>query len=140
MRCHETEITVRFNEIDAYRVAWHGHYVAWMEVGRNELAARFGLDVESLAAAGYLGPVVSLELKYLQPARFGEILTVRTTLRKSEVAALEFSCTIVGTDGKVRAKGSTLHVLTDLDGVLQYKLPPAIAQRMERMLAWQEGA
>lgn len=140
MRCHETEITVRFNEIDAYRVAWHGHYVAWMEVGRNELAARFGLDVESLAAAGYLGPVVNLELKYLQPARFGEILTVRTTLRRSEVAALEFSCTIVGTDGNVRAKGSTRHVLTALDGVLQYQLPPAIAQRMERMLAWQEGA
>ena len=44
MRYHETKITVRFNEIDAYRVAWHGHYVAWMEIGRNALAGRFDLD------------------------------------------------------------------------------------------------
>ena len=27
---HETRIKVRFNEVDAYRIAWHGHYVAWM--------------------------------------------------------------------------------------------------------------
>ncbi len=79
MRYHETEITVRFNEVDAYRVAWHGHYVAWMEIGRNALAGMFGLDAEQLEQLGYLGPVVSLEVKYLRPARFKDVITVRTT-------------------------------------------------------------
>jgi len=70
MKFHETHLQVRFNEIDAYNVAWHGHYVAWMEVGRNDLAGRFGMDARQLAELGYLGPVVSLEVKYLSPARF----------------------------------------------------------------------
>ncbi len=138
MRYHETTIKVRFNEIDAYHVAWHGHFVAWMEVGRNELAGRFGLDAAQIAATGYLAPVVSLEVKFLRPARFAEELRVRTELTRPETATLEFGCTILGADGKKCATGRAVHALTDRDGVLQYALPPIIGERIERMLAWQE--
>jgi len=138
MKYHETRITVRFNEVDAYRVAWHGHYVAWMEIGRNALAGRFDLDAFQLAALGYLGPVVRLELKYLRPARFNDELTIQTTLRRTQTATLEFITTIVGPDGTKLATGVTTHALTDLDGVLQFKLPPEIAERVKRLLAWLE--
>jgi acyl-CoA thioester hydrolase len=138
MRYHETNITVRFNEIDAYRVAWHGHYVAWMEIGRNALAGRFDLDAFQLAALGYLGPVVALELKFLRPARFNDELTIRTTLRCTQTATLEFLSTIVGPEGTKLATGVTTHALTDLDGVLQFQLPPEIAERVRRLLAWLE--
>jgi acyl-CoA thioester hydrolase len=140
MRCHETSIKVRFNEIDAYRVAWHGHYVAWMEVGRNELAGRFELSADQLYAAGFLAPVVSLELKFLRPARFGEELLVRTSVRRAETATLEFHCSIVGADGTVRASGGTVHALTDMAGELQFTLPSQVRQRLERMLTWLEAS
>jgi acyl-CoA thioester hydrolase len=138
MRNHETKIAVRFNEIDAYRVAWHGHYVAWMEIGRNALAGQFGLDAFQLTTVGYLGPVVALELKFLRPARFNDELTIQTTLRRTQTATLEFHSTIVGTDGKKCAAGVTTHALTDLDGVLQFQLPPVIAERIKCLLAWLE--
>ena len=138
MKYHETTIKVRFNEVDAYNVAWHGHYVAWMEVGRNDLAGRFELDAGQIAVAGYLAPVVALELKFLRPARFGEELLVQTTLRRTETATLEFVCRIIGRDGQPCATGKTLHALTDKEGQLQYQLPPVIAGRIERLLAWME--
>jgi acyl-CoA thioester hydrolase len=138
MRYHETEIVVRFNEIDAYRVAWHGHYVAWMEIGRNALAGQFELDAFQLIAAGYLGPVVALELKFLRPARFNDELTIKTTLRRTRTATLEFVSAIVGPDGKKLASGTTTHALTDLDGVLQFQLPTLLAGRVDRLLAWLE--
>lgn len=138
MRYHETKITVRFNEVDAYRVAWHGHYVAWMEIGRNALAGRFDLDAFQLVAAGYLGPVVALELKFLRPARFNDEVTIQTTLRRTATATLEFVTTIVGPDGNRLASGSTTHALTDMDGVLQFQLPAVIAGRVDRLLAWLE--
>jgi acyl-CoA thioester hydrolase len=140
MTYHETTIRVRFNEIDAYQVAWHGHYVAWLEVGRNDLAGRFGLDARQLAAAGFLGPVVTLELTYLRPARCDDQLTVRTTVHRTETPTLEFHTLIVGPDGTVCARGKTVHALTDLAGVTQYRLPPAVAERVEAMLAWAESA
>jgi acyl-CoA thioester hydrolase len=129
-RYHETPIRVRFNEVDAYRIAWHGHYVAWMEEARNDLASRFGIDAAQIQAAGYQAPVVSLELKYLRPARFGEELRVRTTLVRSRTATLQFCCDIVGADGKTVATGRTVHALTDSAGVLQYALPQPVAARL----------
>jgi acyl-CoA thioester hydrolase len=134
MNYHETPIRVRFNEIDSYQVAWHGHYVAWMEEARNELAGRFGVDAAQIAAAGFRAPVVALELEFLRPARFGEELRVRTTLARKQTATLEFSCQIIGEDGRLSARGRTVHALTDADGVLQYTLPPPIARRLAPLL------
>ncbi|AJE04568.1 acyl-CoA thioesterase [Geobacter pickeringii] len=139
MGAHETSVTVRFNEVDTYGVAWHGHYVAWMEVGRNDLAHRFGLDAAQLADLGYLAPVVELELKYRRPARYHEELRIQTTARRCETATLEFSCRIVAADGSLCAAGRTVHALTDRDGLLQYRLPAPVAERLERLLASQEG-
>jgi acyl-CoA thioester hydrolase len=136
---HETAIKVRFNEIDAYHVAWHGHYVAWMEVGRTELARQYGLDADQLAAEGYLAPVVTLELQYRSPLRYGEEALIQTTARRTEAATLEFSCRIVGADGSVAATGRTVHALTDLAGILQYRLPPVIEERLVRLLTRMEG-
>jgi acyl-CoA thioester hydrolase len=138
MKYHETPIKVRFNEVDSYKVAWHGHYVAWMEVGRNELAGRFGLNAEQIDSLGYPAPVVALELQFKRPARFGEELRVMTSVRRTRTATLEFVCTILGADGVVCAEGKTVHVLTDRNGILQYRLPPDIEARLEEMMAYLE--
>ena len=139
MRWHETPVTVRFNEVDSYGVAWHGNFIIWLEVGRNELARQFGLAAEQLAEAGFLGPVINLELKYVRPARYNEKLTVRTTVRRALTATLEFRAEIVGENGKVCARGLTVHALTDLAGVTQYQLPAPIADRFARLLDWAES-
>ena len=138
MKYHQTPITVRFNEVDAYQVAWHGHYVAWMEIGRNDLAGRFDLNATQIAALGYLAPVVALDLQFKKPLRFGEEVQVQTTVQRAETATLEFHCRIVGADGTVAATGRTVHVLTGTDGELQYTLPPVIGERLGRLMAYLE--
>ena len=139
MTWDETTIQVRFNEVDAYQVAWHGHYVGWMEIGRTALARRFGLDPFQLSELGYQGPVVSLELKYLRPARFNDLITVRTTLEPSETATLVFLTEIMGPDGERLATGRTVHALTDKDGVLQFRLPAVVEPCVSRLQAWCNG-
>jgi acyl-CoA thioester hydrolase len=135
----ETTVTVRFNEVDAYQVAWHGHYVGWLEIGRMALARRFGLDPFQLAELGFLGPVVQLELKYLRPARCNDTLTIRTTLKPSETAQLIFLSEIIGPDGSRLANGRTVHALTDLEGTLQFRLPEQVAQRVAALQGWAAG-
>jgi len=138
MKYHETRIRVRFNEVDSYRVAWHGHYVAWMEMGRNDLAGMFELDADQVAEAGFMAPVVSLEMKYKRPSRFNEELRVMTSVRRTETATLEFLCRIVGPDDVERATGRAVLALIDRHGVLQYSAPPLIMERIGRMLAYLE--
>lgn len=135
----ETTITVRFNEVDAYQVAWHGHYVGWMEIGRLALARRFGLDPFQLTELGYLGPVVQLEVKYLRPARCNDNLTIRTTLEPSEAANLVFISEITGLDGRRLASGRTVHALTDMHGILQFRLADAVKERVSQLQQWAVG-
>jgi len=131
---YETQLKVRFYEVDSYQVVWHGHYVAWFEVGRNECAARFGLDPEQLKEIGLMAPVVDLLCKFKLPARYGDDVVIRTTMQRCETAKLIFHYTVMR-DKDVLAEGYTTHILTDLKGTMLYQIPPEAKQRLESMFA-----
>ena len=132
---HETHLKVRFCEVDTYEVAWHGHYIAWFEVGRNELASRFSLDPLQLKEVGLMAPLVDLTCKFKLPARYGDEVIIQTTMQRSETAKLIFHYTVMR-DTEVLAGGSTTHVLTDVKGTMLYKVPPVVQQRLEEMMAY----
>lgn len=134
MKYHETTIQVRFYEVDAYGVVWHGHYVGWFEVGRNELTEKFHIGPLQLKEKSFLAPVVELTCQYKLPASFGDFLLIQTTMERTEVAKLIFHYRILSQrNKKILATGSTTHVLTDLDGNLLYRVPPDILERIEEM-------
>jgi len=134
MRYHETPLQVRFYEVDAYGVAWHGHYISWFEVGRNELTQEFQMGPLHLKGKDLLAPVVELNCQFKLPATFGDSLIIQTTLERTEVAKLIFHYRVLHKgNGKVLATGSTTHVLTDLEGNLLYRVPPEILERIEAM-------
>jgi len=139
MKYHETMIQVRFYEVDAYGVVWHGHYVGWFEVGRNDLTERFHIGPLQLKEKNLLAPVVELNCEYKFPATYGESLIIQTTMERTEVAKLIFHYRVLSQgNGKVLATGSTTHVLTDLNGNLLYRVPPEVLERIEAMRAYLE--
>ena len=139
MKYHETMIQVRFYEVDAYSVVWHGHYVGWFEVGRNDLTERFHIGPLQLKEKNLLAPVVELNCEYKFPATYGESLIIQTTMERTEVAKLIFHYRVLSQgNGKVLATGSTTHVLTDLNGNLLYRVPPEVLERIEAMRKYLE--
>ncbi len=139
MKYHETPIQVRFFEVDLYGVVWHGHYVGWFEVGRNELTERFGMSPLQLKERNLLAPVVELNCEYKSPATFGEKLLIQTTMERCEVAKLIFHYRVLSpAQEKVLATGSTTHVLTDLQGTLLYRIPSDILEKIEAMRKYLE--
>jgi acyl-CoA thioester hydrolase len=132
---HETPLKVRFYEVDPYQMAWHGHYIAWFEVARNELASRFRLDPMQLKEAGLMAPVVDLTCTFKLPARYNDEVIIQTTMQRTETAKLIFHYTVMR-DTEVLAEGGTTHVLTDLIGTMLYKVPPAVHQRLEEMMVY----
>lgn len=132
-------IQVRFYEVDAYSVVWHGHYVGWFEVGRNDLTERFHMGPLQLKEKNLLAPVVELNCEYKFPATFRESLLIQTTMERTEVAKLIFRYRVLSQgNGKVLATGSTTHVLTDLNGNLLYRVPPEVLERIEEMRRYLE--
>jgi acyl-CoA thioester hydrolase len=139
MKYHETALQVRFYEVDTYGVAWHGHYVGWFEVGRNELTQRFQISPLQLKEMNLLAPVVEITCQFKLPAAFGDSLLIQTTMERTDVAKLIFHYRVLHKEnGKVLATGSTTHVLTDLNGTLLYRVPPEVLERIKAMRAYLE--
>ena len=139
MKYHETSLQVRFYEVDAYGVAWHGHYVGWFEAGRNDLTQRYQMGPLQLKERCFLAPVVELSCQFKLPATFGSCLIIQTTMERTEVAKLIFHYRVLDQgNGKVLATGSTTHVLTDLKGNLLYKVPPEVLAKIEAMQKYLE--
>ena len=139
MRYHETSLEVRFYEVDAYGVVWHGHYAGWFETGRNDLTQRFQIGPLQLKEMNFLAPVVELDCQFKLPATFGESLVIQTTMERTEVAKLIFRYRVLSQENrKVLATGSTTHVLTDLKGNLLYRVPPEVLERIEAMQKYLE--
>ncbi len=124
MKYDETEIRVRFHEVDSWGIVWHGHYVAWFEVGRSHLLSKFQLSPQDFTRMGYIAPVVDLKCSYKEPARLGDEIIVRTTVLKPTKAALTFQFQVIRKkDSKLLVTGEETQVLQALDGRLLYHIP-----------------
>ena len=77
------EIEVRYSETDQMGVVYHSNYLVWMEIGRTNFLKDVGFNMMDFEKIGYLFPVYSMEIKFLNPARYGESIRVETEIYKS---------------------------------------------------------
>ena len=56
------EFPVRFSEVDSMQIVWHGHYVKYMEEGREDFGRKYGISYMIIKANGYLAPLVALNV------------------------------------------------------------------------------
>ena len=128
----ETEIRVRFNEVDSWGMVWHGHYIAWFEAGRSALLNKFQLAPPDFTRMGYVAPVVDLKCSYKEPARLDEEIIIRTTVLKPTKAALTFQFEVLRKkDRKLLVTGEETQVLLTLDGKMLYYLPPELEEKLK---------
>jgi acyl-CoA thioester hydrolase len=130
MFCHETAIRVRYSETDQMGVVYYGNYAQYLEVGRAEAIRSLGLTYRELEETGVLMPVTRLELNYLRPARYDDLLTVKTCLRELPGNSITFYGEIFNPTGKLLTTGlvtlAFLHVATGKTGAA----PEAITERL----------
>ena len=140
MKYDETEIRVRFNEVDSWGIVWHGHYIAWFEVGRTCLLGKFRLLPQDFTTMGYLAPVVDLKCVFKEPARLHEEVIIRTTIDKPTKAALTFRFQVLRKgDRKLLAAGEETQVLLTLDGRMLYSIPQDLTERLKSLFDYLEG-
>jgi acyl-CoA thioester hydrolase len=74
----EIEITVPFYDLDPMQVVWHGNYVKYIERGRCALLADYKMTYDDMERLGFVFPIVTINVKYIKPAIFGQNIIVRT--------------------------------------------------------------
>ena len=78
----ETQIRVRYAETDQMNVVYYGNYAQYFEVARAESIRNLGYTYKEMEMAGVMMPVVEMQTKYLRPAHYDDLLTIRTILRE----------------------------------------------------------
>ena len=82
MHKHQFQKRVRYGETDQMGYLYYGNYAAYYEIGRVEMLRDLGLTYKAMEEEqGILMPVMTLEMRFVRPAHYDELLTIETELR-----------------------------------------------------------
>jgi acyl-CoA thioester hydrolase len=114
MNFHEFNVRVRYAETDQMGVVYHGNYAQYFEMGRVEWLRNLGLSYKFMEEKGIMLPVVSLTMNYKKPARYDDLLTVRTILKKQDGVKIEFDYEIYNEAGELLTTGYSMLVFVNM--------------------------
>jgi acyl-CoA thioester hydrolase len=120
-------IRVRYAETDRMGLLHHANYLVYFEQGRTELLRQRGLAYRDLEDQGYFLVVVRMEIRYKAPARYDDLLTLRTTVARTTAVRIDHRYEVLR-DGTLLAEGNSTLACVDRDGRLQ-ALPDFLVER-----------
>jgi acyl-CoA thioester hydrolase len=111
----DATIRVRYAETDQMSVVYHGNYFTWFEIGRVELCRQLGFEYKQMEMEDDSFIVVAeASCRYKRPAKFDDLLIVRTRVTQSQRRTIRFAYEILHqATGELIATGETLHVVCD---------------------------
>jgi acyl-CoA thioester hydrolase len=115
---HDTTVRVRYAETDQMGVVYHANYLIWFEVGRVELMRAMGFEYKTMETEDDCHIVVAeAHCHYEKPARYDEVLRVRTRIVEWRNRIVKFSYEIFrDADDTLLTKGYTTHVICGSNG------------------------
>lgn len=90
MKKNITNLRVRYGETDQMGVVYYGNYAEFLEQGRTEWLRELGISYKWMEENNVHLPVVNLNIDYKKPARYDDIISITTTLKKIPSAKIEF--------------------------------------------------
>lgn len=105
---------VNFYDTDLMGVVHHANYIRYFEEARVEYLRAAGWDLMELMDEGIVFPIVEVEAKYKESARYDEIILIHTYMRNVDRVKLEIEYEAVSEKtGRVLATGRTVNTFTD---------------------------
>jgi len=114
---YETRFRVRYAETDQMGVVYHANYIVWFEVGRVEMLRQLGFSYREMEKDDDTHiVVVDVRCRYKMPARYDDLICVRTCLLNVRESLLRFGYEIMrDSDQVLLAEGETVHLIVGSD-------------------------
>ena len=131
----ETEIAIRFNEVDALGIVWHGNYIKYFEDGREAFGEKFDLNFQKVYLnEGFVTPIVTVDCNYKQALKYGDRAIVQTRYIPSRASKIIFEYSIFrASDRLLMTTGKTVQVFVSREGELFYTVPDFFASWKKKM-------
>lgn len=132
-RAVETTFRVRYAETDASGIVYNANYLVWFEVARGEFFWQQGRDYHrDVESRGFEWPVTEASLRYLAPARYGELVTVRAWVEELQSRSLKIEYDVRNAQtGQTLCTGWTKHLNVDREGRVRI-IPDELREIMQK--------
>ncbi len=131
MMLNEISFRIRYGETDQMGVVYHGNYAQFLEMGRVEWLRSLGVSYKVMEKNGIMLPVVNLSLKFIKPALYDDLITVRTILKKKPSVRIEFEYLITNENKEVLAEAETTLAFMDMKRKRPVKCPDYILAKLD---------
>ena len=136
MFSYDTQVRVRYGETDQMGYLYYGNYAQYYEVGRAEAIRALGISYKMLEEThGILMPVMSLEMRFVRPALYDELLTVRTILREMPVENIVFHMEIFNERKKLVNGGRVKLCFVESKTNKTILTPPYLSDKLQPFFA-----
>jgi len=126
-----TQLRVRYAETDQMNVVYYGNYAQYFEVGRVESIRQLGFSYKDMEAQGIIMPVVELQIKYLRPATYDDLLTIKTQVRELPANhRIEFFQEVYNETGKMLTAGKVVLYFLDTATKQKISMPAAFREKL----------
>ena len=134
MREYEFTVRVRYAETDQMGVVYHGNYAQYFEMGRVEWLRNLGVSYKWMEDNGVMLPVVSLEMNYKKPARYDDVLCIKTILKSQNSVKIEFDYEIYNEQNQLLTTGYSMLVFVDMKTGRPIVPPKYVSDKINEIL------
>ena len=127
MRENTIKIRVRYDEVDPMGFVHHSNYLRYFEIGRTELLRASGGSYRQMEESGHLVVVVRVDCRYRAPAKYDDLIDVRTRIERVTAAKIIHAYTI-SRDGETLVEATVTLCVIDREGQVQ-QIPRELLDR-----------
>ncbi|WP_292890589.1 thioesterase family protein [Nonlabens sp.] len=127
-------ITPRYSETDQMGIIHHANYLIYLEQARLDWLSQLGFSYVKMEEAGVLLPVYNIDLKYKNPIKFGDEISVKISLKSIPTTRVIFDYEIVNQKNQVCAVCELTLVFTDAQTFRPRKPIPEFLEACKKLL------
>ncbi|MCC7232889.1 MAG: acyl-CoA thioesterase [Bacteroidia bacterium] len=125
------QIRVRYGETDRMGYVYYGNYAEYFEVARVETLRNIGFNYKQLEEQGVMLPVLNYSVKYIRPAFYDDLLTIRTVITKLPTARIHFEYEIYNEKDELINTAETTLVFINRNSNRPCPAPPALLELLK---------
>ena len=127
-----TSYRVIYGDTDQMGIVYYANYLRWFEKGRAEFLRQIGLPYSIIEQQGFHFPVIEVSCRYLESARYDDLVQIESEMSDCRRASLTFKYVIWrGSDRSTIATGMTKHACTDLSGRI-LRIPKILVDALDK--------
>lgn len=128
----QSKVRVRYAETDQMGVVYHSHYFQYFEVARAEAIRELGFTYADMERTGVIMPVIEVQCRYLRPALYDDLLTVKVILKELPLHhKIEFHQEVYNEKAELLVTGRVILYFMEAKTMKRTTMPEKLQEKLQ---------